>query len=167
MVILINIKVKSWFLKSAQNLVSRSPPCCCCLCLPKAATLNKSWIRFLKGSVYQVPYTESLCLFVLGSLQISGYVDLGSLSFSSPYIYITVFLTLSNMSGLWGLFMFFNVTHQFKLLHNYNYRKKSLVMKIIIVCMNVQVNFHILNSSQQNYGEKNVHNFRALLWTLW
>jgi len=116
----------------------RSPPCCCCLCLPKAATLNKSWIRFLKGSVYQVPYTESLCLFVLGSLQISGYVDLGSLSFSSPYIYITVFLTLSNMSGLWGLFMFFNITHQFKLLHNYNYRKKSLVMKIIIVCMNVQ-----------------------------
>ena len=45
MVILININVKSWFLKSAQNLVSRSPPCCCCLCLPKAATLNKSWIR--------------------------------------------------------------------------------------------------------------------------
>merc|ERR550534_3511755 len=42
------------------------------------------------------------------------------------------------MSGLWGLFMFFNITHQFKLLHNYNYRKKSLVMKIIIVCMNVQ-----------------------------
>ena len=27
--------------------------------------------RFLKGSVYQVPYTESLCLFVLGSLQVS------------------------------------------------------------------------------------------------
>ena len=47
MVILINFNVKSWFLfdKSAQNLIPRSPPCCCCLCLPKAATLNKSWIR--------------------------------------------------------------------------------------------------------------------------
>ena len=56
---------------------------------------------------------------------------------------------------------------RFKLLHNYNYRKKSLVMKIIIVCMNVQVNFCILTSSHQNYGEKNFHNFRALLWTLW
>jgi len=121
-----------------EKINFRSPPCCCCFCLPKAAMLNKSWIRFLKGSVYQVPYTESICLFVLGSLQISGYVDLGSLSFSSPYIYITVFLTLSNMSGLWGLFMFFNITHQFNLLHNYNYRKKSLVMKVIIVCMNVQ-----------------------------
>jgi len=121
-----------------EKINFRSPPCCCCLCLPTGATLSKAWIRFLKGSVYQVPYTESLCLFVLGSLQISGYVDLGSLSFSSPYIYITVFLTMSNMSGLWGLFMFFRITHQFKLLHNYNYRKKSLVMKVIIVCMNVQ-----------------------------
>lgn len=121
-----------------EKINFRSPPCCCCFCLPKAATLSKAWIRFLKGSVYQVPYTESLCLFILGSLQISGYVDLGSLSFSSPYIYITVLLTLSNMSGLWGLFMFFNITHQFKLLHNYNYRKKSLCMKVIIVCMNVQ-----------------------------
>merc|ERR1711887_373970 len=117
-----------------ERINFRQRPCCCCLCLPRATRLTKSKIRFMKGSVYQVPYFQSVCLIILGSLQISGYVQSGSLSFSSPYIYITVLLALSRMSGLWGLFMFFNITHQFKLLHNYNYRKKSLVMKIIIVC---------------------------------
>ena len=62
MVILININVKSWFLKSAQNLVSRSPPCCCCLCLPKAATLNKSWIRseFWSRGFFSLLYIQSV-----------------------------------------------------------------------------------------------------------
>lgn len=41
---------------------------------------------------------------------------------------------------------------RFKLLHNYNYRKKSLVMKVIIVCMNVQVNH---NSTQTHRKPQN------------
>jgi len=116
----------------------RKPPCCCCCCLPRSTTLTKAKIRFMKGSVYQVPYFQSICLFILGSLQISGYVELGSLSFSSPYMYITVLLALSNMSGLWGLFMFFNITHQFNLLDSHNYKKKSTCMKLIIVLINIQ-----------------------------
>ena len=122
MVILINFNVKSWFLfdKSAQNLIPRSPPCCCCLCLPKAATLNKSWIRSeflsrgsflnlssqilervsLPSTIYRVALplcpgkpSSECCEPEFAKkfdFQISGYVDLGSLSFSSPYIYITV-----------------------------------------------------------------------------
>jgi hypothetical protein len=39
-------------------------------------------------------------------------VDDSGLSFSSPYTYISIILACSYVSGIWGLFMFFNITHQ-------------------------------------------------------
>jgi hypothetical protein len=45
-------------------------------------------------------------------LQISGFVEDAGLSFSSPYLYISILLSFSYISGMWGLFMFFNITHK-------------------------------------------------------
>ena len=60
----------SYFCVMALEIVLRKPPCCCCCCLPRSTTLTKAKIRFMKGSVYQVPYFQSICLFILGSLQV-------------------------------------------------------------------------------------------------
>ena len=42
----------------------------------------------------------------------AGYVTEGSLTLASPDIYITVLISLSSFCGIWGLFMFFNITQQ-------------------------------------------------------
>ncbi|XP_023340954.1 organic solute transporter subunit alpha isoform X2 [Eurytemora carolleeae] len=120
------------------SLNFRKPPCCCCLILPTNARLTKNKIRFLRGSVYQIPYTESLSLLILVSLEMAGYVTEGSLTLASPDIYITVLISLSSFCGIWGLFMFFNITQQFNLLSNFNYAKKSGLMKITIIIINFQ-----------------------------
>jgi len=116
----------------------RKAPCCCCLFLPKSAFLTKNKIRLMRGSVYQIPYTESLCLILLLSLQISGLESEGGFSLAAPSMYITILLSLSFFFGIWGLFMFFGITQKLNLLGNFNFKKKSNLMRITIVIINFQ-----------------------------
>ena len=44
-----------------------------------------------------------------------------------------------NWSIKWALFVFFNITHQFELLHDYKYKQKSGLLKAIVVLVNMQV----------------------------
>jgi len=121
----------------ATTVNLRKPPCCCCLCLPRKAILTKNWIRFMKASVYQIPYTESFFLIILLSLQISGKED-ESYNFLNASKIITTLLSLSFIGGLWGLFIFFSITHEFDLLSQFNYKKKSFLMKATLIIINFQ-----------------------------
>eukprot|EP00088_Acartia_fossae_P043506 TRINITY_DN4585_c0_g1_i15.p1 TRINITY_DN4585_c0_g1~~TRINITY_DN4585_c0_g1_i15.p1 ORF type:complete len:289 (-),score=44.98 TRINITY_DN4585_c0_g1_i15:910-1776(-) len=116
----------------------RKPPCCCCFCLPKKSPLTKNKIRLMRASVYQIPYTDSMCLILLVSLQLSGYVGSAGISFYNPHSYISVLLSVSFIFGIWGLFMFFNITQKYNLLSGYRYNRKSTLMKLTIIIINFQ-----------------------------
>lgn len=116
----------------------RIPPCCCCMICPKAAALTKKRIRFMKAMVYQMPYIQAATLFVMSVLQLAGFLQPGNMSPREPYLYLTIILAISFMLGIWGLFVFMDITHRHKLLVDYQYRVKSMLLKLIVVFVNVQ-----------------------------
>lgn len=78
-------------------------------------------------------------IFIIVVLEITGYLEIGDLSFKSPYLYLMVTVLISFFFGLWALFMFFDLTHRYKLLNHFQYRRKSGLLKSIVILVNIQV----------------------------
>lgn len=49
----------------------RIPPCCCCICCcgPRSGVaFTREKIKMLRGCVYQMPYIQSICVFLIGQV---------------------------------------------------------------------------------------------------
>lgn len=116
----------------------RVRPCCLCLPCPKATPFSKKKIHFLRGAVYQMPYIQTIVIFLMVILNITGYMEIGDLDPTKPYLYLMIVVLGSFFFGLWALFMFFDITHRYKLLNHFQYRKKSGLLKTIVILVNIQ-----------------------------
>ena len=85
-----------------------------------------------------MPYVQSIVIFLIIVLSMSGYLEIGDLSPTDPYLYLTVVILASFFFGLWGTFMFFELTHKYELLRHHQYRKKSGLLKAIVILINIQ-----------------------------
>lgn len=121
-----------------RDVIYRVRPCCCCFICPSAAPLTKRRIRFMKATVFQMPYVQGAVLFIMSVLQIAHYLEPGNVSPTGPYLYLISMLLTSFFVGIWGLFFFMDVTKRYELLVDYNYRQKSMLLKILVVLVNVQ-----------------------------
>ena len=74
-------------------------------------------------------------------LDLTGHLTIGDLSPDKPFLYLSTISLISFMVGLWALFVFFNITHDFELLHDYKYKQKSGLLKAIVVLVNMQVSY--------------------------
>ncbi len=72
-------------------------------------------------------------------LSITNNMEIGDLGLDSPYLYLMVGVLVSFFFGLWALFMFFDLTHRYRLLNHFQYRKKSGLLKAIVILVNIQV----------------------------
>ncbi len=86
-----------------------------------------------------MPYIQSILIFLMVILNLTGYMEIGDLSPSSPYLYLMIGVLVSFFFGLWALFMFFDLTHRYRLLNHFQYRKKSGLLKAIVILVNIQV----------------------------
>ena len=89
--------------------------------------------------LFQNPYTQAVTIFLFVVLDLTGYLTIGDMNPRNPYFYLSTISLISFMVGLWALFVFFNITHQFELLHDYKYQQKSGLLKAIVVLVNLQV----------------------------
>ena len=78
-------------------------------------------------------------LFLMTVIQLSGYLDAGNLNPAGAYFWLTVMLTTSFFTGVWGLFVLFGITNSNGLLIQHQFVKKALVLKIPMVLINIQV----------------------------
>lgn len=92
----------------------------------------------MRTFVYQLPYVQAICLFLMAALNASNDLEPGNLSPAHPYIYLTIVNLISFLFGMWGLFLFMRITHDYQLLVNYQYRRKALLLKSILVFINIQ-----------------------------
>lgn len=125
---------------SEQPINFRVVPCCCCLCCPGAGYLTKRRIRFMKGSVYQMPYVQGGALFIMAVLNLAGFARMtgGGFSFLDPNLYLILILATSFCFGIWGMFVFIDIPKRYQVLTDYEYRKKSVLLKLMVVMVNVQ-----------------------------
>ncbi len=72
-------------------------------------------------------------------LELGGYLEYGNMSPMKPYLYLSGSLLVSFFAGIWGLFVFMDITKRFSQLSEYEYRKKSVLLKLMVVFVNVQV----------------------------
>ena len=86
-----------------------------------------------------MPYIQSIAVFLIVVLNLTGYLEIGDLSPTGPNLYLQIVLMVSFFVGLWGLFMFFDITHRFNLLEDFQYRQKAALLKLIVVLVNIQV----------------------------
>ena len=117
----------------------RVRPCCLCCVCSKAAPFSKKKIQILRGAVYQMPYIMSVTIFLLVVFELTNYLEIGDLDPAKPYLYLSVVLLLSFFTGLWALFVFFDITKRFDMLHDYKYSQKSGLLKAIVILVNIQV----------------------------
>ena len=89
--------------------------------------------------LFQNAYTQAVTIFLFVVLDLTGYLTIGDMNPRNPYFYLSTISLISFMVGLWALFVFFNITHQFELLHDYKYQQKSGLLKAIVVLVNLQV----------------------------
>ena len=86
-----------------------------------------------------MPYVQSVLIFLMVILSITNNMEIGDLGLDSPYLYLMVGVLVSFFFGLWALFMFFDLTHRYRLLNHFQYRKKSGLLKAIVILVNIQV----------------------------
>ena len=89
--------------------------------------------------IFQMPYIQSVAIFLIVVLELTGNLTIGDLNPRGPYLYLMIMILLSFFWGLWALFVFFDITHRFDLLHDYQYRAKSAMIKTIVILVNIQV----------------------------
>ena len=82
-------------------------------------------------------------MFLIVVLTLTDHLTIGDLHPKGPFLYLTIISLISFMVGLWALFVFFNITHQFELLHDYKYKQKAGLLKAIVVLVNIQVHIQI------------------------
>ena len=92
----------------------------------------------MKATVFQMPYIQGAVLFLMSVLQMARYLEPGNLSPTGPYLYLMSALLISFFVGIWGLFFFMDVTKRYNLLDDFDYRQKSLLLKVLVVLVNVQ-----------------------------
>ena len=73
-----------------------------------------------------MPYIQSIAVFLIVVLDLTGYLEIGDLSPTGPNLYLQIVLLVSFFVGLWGLFMFFDITHRFKLLENGDSKRSAI-----------------------------------------
>ena len=88
---------------------------------------------------FQSAYIQAVTVFLIVVLTLTDHLTIGDLNPKGPFLYLTSISLISFMVGLWALFVFFNITHQFELLHDYKYKQKSGLLKAIVVLVNMQV----------------------------
>ena len=161
-------------------------PCCLCICCCSRKTpFSKKKIHNLRGAVYQVcsmyislkrtsnylifnlfqmPYVQSVMIFLIVVFELTGYLEIGDLNPKKPYLYLMSAILISFFVGLWALFVFLDVTKKYQLLHHFKYGQKAGLLKAIVILVNVQVCTIIL---QFWMCLTNIfHIFRDLFWTL-
>lgn len=129
----------------------RVRPCCLCFGVCSSATpFSKRKIQTLRGAVYQMPYVHSIAIFLLVVLALTDNLEIGDLNPRGPYLYISVIILISFFLGLWALFVFFDITKRFDLLHDYKYSQKSGLLKAIVILVNIQVTYKNIFLSQMH-----------------
>ncbi len=68
----------------------------------------------------------------------AGHLEYGNLSLDKPYIYFVTIIAVSFCLGIWGMFVFIDIAKRNQLLTGYQYRKKSALLKSILVLINIQ-----------------------------
>ena len=86
-----------------------------------------------------MPYIQSIMIFLIVVFELTGYLDIGDLNPRRPYLYLMSTILISFFVGLWALFVFVDLTHRYKLLNHFEYRKKSGLLKSMVILVNVQV----------------------------
>ena len=124
--------------QQGERFNMRVPPCCWMWCLPKSTPFTRKKLRFLKGSVYQVPFVYTWVIFIMVVLNQCNLLVIGNTSKSDPYLYLNLTLMGSFFFGMWALFVIFGIEKKYQLLGAKNYRTKSLLLKATVVLMNVQ-----------------------------
>lgn len=85
-------------------------------------------------------------IFLIVVLELTGYLEIGDLNPRGPYLYFMIIILTSFFFGLWALFMFFDITHRYKLLNHFQYRRKSGLLKAMVILVNIQVKTSILHA---------------------
>ena len=124
--------------QQGSNFNMRVAPCCWIFCLPKSTSFSRKKLRFLKGSVYQVPFVYTWVIFIMVVLNQCNLLTIGNTDPSGPYLYLNITLMASFFFGMWALFVIFGIEKKYQLLGAKNYRTKSLLLKATVVLMNVQ-----------------------------
>ena len=135
-----------------QNPINlRKPPACCFCCLPKNTPLSQNKIRGLRGCVYQIPYIQTVMIFIFFLLLLSGTTRTGNLSPADPYLYIQLVIQLSFFIGMWALLSLIGITLQYEKLTSYQYKKKAFLLQAMMGLANLQtlvidalVNYNII-----------------------
>lgn len=96
-----------------------------------------------------MPYTQSIMIFLMIVLNMSGFLTIGNLSPSDPNLYLMVIILASFFFGLWGTFMFLDLTRKHDHLVSKLYRFKSGILKAIVILINIQ---GFVLDSMGNYG---------------
>ena len=88
---------------------------------------------------FQSAYVQAITVFLIVVLTLTDNLTIGDLRPDGPFVYLASISLISFMVGLWALFVFFNITKEFDLLHDYKYKQKAGLLKAIVVLVNVQV----------------------------
>ena len=116
----------------------RKPPCCFCLCCPIKAEMNKAKLKLIRWSVHQMPFSQSILLFLTISLDLAGYIRYDDMSFDGGNLYLEVLIMVSFFTAMWGLFILFHITERYSLLREKNFTIKAALLKVLLVLVNVQ-----------------------------
>ena len=121
------------------------------------------WTFISIWDLFQNAYTQAVTIFLFVVLDLTGYLTIGDMNPRQPYLYLSLISLVSFMVGLWALFVFFNITHQFELLHDYKYRQKSGLLKAIVVLVNLQVYYTLIHTRFSQIQEQ-PWNFNSACW---
>ena len=81
-----------------------------------------------------MPYVQSIAVFLLVALNISGITYIGDLSPAKPFLYLMVLSMVSFFTGIWALFSLFGITTSYSTLSQFKYNWKSATFKVISFC---------------------------------
>jgi len=108
-----------------------TPPCCCCLLCLRKVRLTRNKLKFIKFTLFQMVYILAFTVFMQLVLTFNGFHD-GPFAGSNPHTYFKILGKISFLTGLWGLFVMFQVKRTFNLLDGFMYTQKFLIMKITL-----------------------------------
>ncbi|XP_070578960.1 organic solute transporter subunit alpha-like [Ptychodera flava] len=132
----------SMLAKLRGSVVSFAAPplCCCCPCLP-TFKLNEVTLRRLKVAILQVCVVLPIALFIAAVIWIEHLFDPSNVPINFIYTSIYCFTTISTLTSLYGLMMFFIMSKN--PLKDYNITPKFLTISLVLALFNVQ-NFLLL-----------------------
>ncbi|TRY75418.1 hypothetical protein TCAL_16799 [Tigriopus californicus] len=134
-----NITVESKSQEPEDEFINmRSPPCCFCLFCPTNVRLTSGKMELIRLAIYQMPYVQALCMYLVISLNLSGYLQYDDESKNPGVVYFQIIETISFVIALWGIFLFLSITNKYQMGNNKHFRKKALLFRLLLVLINVQ-----------------------------